>query len=401
MLIEVPILDSRNEEQLAAEAAARLSDPTSPSYCPELTNHNPGSPHMAILEVMAWLLGQQAYLFNQFPERDLRAFLRVLGIEMRDATPATTTLRFTVAAPTGSEVVIPKGTTIATADGETIFETSQELVIPAPQSSGVVSATCTVTGAIQLAANSLTTQQDFVAYVTSVTNEAAIDSGTDAETIAQATERARRYLRRGERLVSTDDIESAILDEALLGNGIVRAFPFVPAGAWRERRAGHTTVVAMTRAGAPLSEEQSEAISLLMAQLVGNQYVHIVAPVYVDFKIEATVKILGGPLYATTPALIEANLRAHYSAKAENFGRDILRSEIIAIIEGTSGVDRLVPMKALNPGVEVEPQPLTGGSPGGTQSPTYLSPILAAPRGDRQLAPYELPRIEGVEINVV
>ena len=74
-------------------------------------------------------------------------------------------------------------------------------------------------------------------------------------------------------------------------------------------------------------------------------------------------------------ALIERNLRNFYSASRENFGRPILRSEIIAVIEGTAGVDRIVVPES---GV-----------------------IIASPVVDTKLVEYQLPKLVNVTINVV
>ena len=55
------------------------------------------------------------------------------------------------------------------------------------------------------------------------------------------------------------------------------------------------------------------------------------------------LKLTGLATQSATLAAVESNLRAFYAVAASNFGRAILRSEIIAIIEGTTGVDRIEP----------------------------------------------------------
>jgi len=132
-------------------------------------------------------------------------------------------------------------------------------VIPAdPENmTGEVTATCTVAGVQLLSPNTLIEMQDVIAFVTVVTNPTSVDSGTSAETVEQALTRARNYQRRGERLVSERDLEDAILEEILLGAGIVKAFPFVVAGDFsvlNHVKAGHSTIVAMTPAGGALTD---------------------------------------------------------------------------------------------------------------------------------------------------
>jgi Baseplate J-like protein len=397
-LIPVPDLDLRNEEQLAAQAIARtsggltveiidaqiaarqalrvmvaaggLADP----LCPELTNANPSSPHVVLLEAQAWLLAQIARRINQIPVRDQIEFARLFGIELRPSEAATTTLTFTVAPPVGVDVTIPALTQVSTEDGSIVFETAVELVIPYGQASGDVAAQNTVAGAFLLAPDKLTRQIDPVAYVTSVTNAAAIDSGADTETVDMALQRARNFQRRAERLVSTQDIEQAVLEEALNNNGIVRAFPFVVSGQFNTRQAGHTTLVVMTTSGAAVSAEVKLATSALLEQLIGNQFVYVIDPRYVAFDVHAQVRLLGVAPQTATLAAVERSLRTFYAAGRANFGRDILRAEIIAVIESTPGIDRIV-------------SPPTG-------------PILAAPTADVRLNPWELPQLNNVTLDV-
>src|SRR5882672_3695365 len=119
MAIPAPILDPRSEEQLAAQAIARVSGGWTTGLidsrikalqelrvlvaagglipaCPELTNANPSSPHTALLEAQGWVAGQQLYYFNQVPDLNRIEFARLFKIELKAATRATTILRFSV-----------------------------------------------------------------------------------------------------------------------------------------------------------------------------------------------------------------------------------------------------------------------------------------------------------------
>src|SRR6185295_4666429 len=98
----------------------------SPPICPELTNANPSSPHTVILEALAWQIAQVARRINQLPKRDQIAFARLFKIELREAAPATTTLRFSVDPPPNVDVTVPAGTRVATGDGAFVFETTAQ-----------------------------------------------------------------------------------------------------------------------------------------------------------------------------------------------------------------------------------------------------------------------------------
>jgi uncharacterized phage protein gp47/JayE len=398
-LIPAPDLDIRNEEQIAAQAIARVSGGLSlerinafittlrelipmvesgtlaPPLCPELTNANPSSPHVVLLEAISWLLSLQARHINQLPRKVEIEFARLFGIELRVAQKATARLQFTVNPPPATNATIPVGTEVSTQDGSYVFLTDSTLFILAGTLTATVAATRTIAGPTLLSPSTLTHLVDPVAWVESVTNLAAVDSGTDDETVDAALDRARSYQRRGKRLVSASDLEDAILEDVLLGNGIVRAFPLIRQGEWNELHAGHTTVVVMTRNANAVSDDVKHAINDLMSQAIGSQFIYIQDPLFVDFVIGVDVRLTGLASQSATIAAIKANLQRFYAGKASNFGRSILRAEIIAVIEGTQGVERIVAQ--------------TSGD------------ILASPLLDVDVAPYELPRLGDIDVNVV
>lgn len=399
-LIPSPDLDIRNEEMLAAEAIGRTSGALdgarilsqieylrqlyvrvtageeAPPICPELTNANPSSPHTVLLEVMGWLLAQIARRINQLPVRDQIEFHRLFGVELHDATAATTTLKFTLVPLIGLyDVQIPEGTLVSTIDGEVTFETLEELSIASPDMTSTVAARRTVAGATLLSPDTLTVMADPVAFVASVTNPDIVDAGSEAETVAEALSRAVNYQRRGERLVTARDVEDAVREEILNGNGIARAFEFVKAGDFTVQRAGYVTLVVMTAAGNPVSDETKQAISVLLKQSIGSIFYSLLDPQYIDFNVVANVRVSGLTPQTAIRAAAERNLRTFYAATSGNFGRSILRSDIIALVESTEGIERIVS--------DAE------------------GPILSSPVEDITLAPYEIPRLLLVALNVV
>lgn len=399
-MIDYPEIEIRDEQRFAAEAIARVSGGLTTDVvdaqiaarrelrqlvesgldepiCPELTNANPGSPHTVLIETLAWALAQQAYRFNRVPEQNLIAFANLFGIERRPATAAVTVLRFDCSPPEDTDTVVAAGTEVSTPDGAFSFVTVEQLTIPYGDESGTVEAVRTLSGRTLLSPNTLTRLVGNPAFVTSVTNPNAVDSGSEIEPLPATLERVRRYQRRGERIVSTKDLEDAIMDDALLGNGVVRAFPFVKNGYFEpdiNKLVGFTTVVVMTRTGDAIDVPTRRRIAALIDTAVGNQFIYVVDPTFIDFDVAATVQVNTGTPEGAVIAAIEANLRAFYSPSRRQFGRPILRSEIIAIIEGTTGVDRIV-----------------AGDPA----------IIASPIVDTRLREHELPRVVNVTINAV
>lgn len=399
-LLAPPDLDIRDEEQLAAEAIGRVSGMLTveridiqveslralrvliaggalPSpICPELTNANASSPHTVLLETQGWLLAQMARRINQLPVRDQIEFARLFGIELRAATVATTTLEFTVTPVLDTDVVIPDQTQVSSVDGTVLFETDQELIIPYPETEASVSAVRTVAGHLLLAPDTLTVMEDSIAFVLSVTNPDPVDTGSDAETVEQALARARNYQRRAERLVTARDIEDMVFEEVLHGTGIVKVFPFIKAGDFAGgNKAGHVTIVVMTSTGNAVGDEVKLAITEALEEAIGSIFHYVLDPVFKEFSVDANIKVEGITPQLAIKAAVEKNLRNFYATKKGNFGRPILRSEIIAIIEGTPGVDRI--------------------------ASDASGPIVGTPAADIPLAPYELPKLNLVTLNVV
>ncbi|HEX8565419.1 MAG TPA: baseplate J/gp47 family protein [Pyrinomonadaceae bacterium] len=401
MQIPRPILEIRDEDRFAAEAIGKISGgidvariasqirklqellkliaggnlPATPA-CPELTNANPSSAHTVLLEAIAWMLSQLAYLINQIPDQNVIAFHNLFGSEMREAKAATTVLRFTTNFPyNGSNetlITVPAGTEVSAASGKFVFKTLAEAQIQASVGFKDVPAERTITGATLLSPFVLTVINDALAWVNSVTNPFAIDSGSRAETVEEATERAVQFQRRGLRIVTNQDLEEAIVTEVFEGGGIARVFPFVKYGQFTESpQLGYSTVVIATSNGFPVSDALKLSVRELFEQLPGNQYFSIADPTFKTFDVAAQIQLSPGAQNTVVFAEIDQNLRAFYSVARQNFGRPIKRSEIIQIIENTRGVDFIK----------------TSGE------------ILISPASDIELAPWELPFIGEIAIS--
>ncbi len=396
-LIPAPVLDDRKDEELAAEMIGRVSGERGAArvlaqintlfalkalieggsllapVCPELTNANPSAPHTVLLEVFAWGLSQQARKINQVPTQNQIAFVNLFGTGLREATKATTTLTFT--SDGQHQATIPAGTHVSVDDGPIVFATDAELVIAADATEGNVAATCTVAGARWLAPNTLTKMSDVIAFVNAVTNADSIDSGTETESIDTALQRARDFQRRGLRLVSERDVEDFILEDVMLGAGIVRAFQFVKEGDFGNRHAGHTSIVLMTPNGNVVSDEIKQAITAGLSEAIGSQFFYLLDPSFVEFSVAANIKVDIIADRDTIKTAVEANLRSFYTVRKGNFGRTILRSEIISIIDGTPGVNRIV------------------SNPDG--------PIVQTPGADLAVGVYQMPKLNNVTLTVV
>ena len=110
MPLAAPNLDDRTFAQIVAEAKTLI-----PRYTPEWTDFNESDPGITLVQLFAWMTDMLIYRLNRVPDRNYVEFLRLLGIELQPAQPASVELTFTLARNDLDSVMVPKGTQIAAA----------------------------------------------------------------------------------------------------------------------------------------------------------------------------------------------------------------------------------------------------------------------------------------------
>ncbi|MGB7922544.1 MAG: putative baseplate assembly protein [Pyrinomonadaceae bacterium] len=118
MPLPIPILDDRSYQQLRDELVRRI-----PVYTPEWTDHNASDPGITLIELFAFLGENLLYRFNQIPETTRLAFLRLLQIPLRPASPAAALVTMTTAEPKGSLVDLYAEAKAGGLSFETLIET--------------------------------------------------------------------------------------------------------------------------------------------------------------------------------------------------------------------------------------------------------------------------------------
>lgn len=145
---------------------------------------------------MEWIMehvqaaGEQTMLKDTWGEAEENKAAMV-GLSRKDATAATTTLRFTLSEARDTVTSIPEGSTVSSTNGEIYFETTGYAEIPIGETSVDVPAECTLTGVIGngYEAGSINSMTDIIAYVESVANTTTSAGGTDAESDDDLKER--------------------------------------------------------------------------------------------------------------------------------------------------------------------------------------------------------------------
>jgi Baseplate J-like protein len=126
MSLPVPNLDDRSFRQIVDEAVRLI-----PRYCPEWTNHNESDPGVTLLELYAWMTEMVIYRLNKVPEKNFLTFLDLIGVRLKPPEPAKVVLELTPSEGVVGELVVRKGTQVATlqaAGGDPVtFETLHDV----------------------------------------------------------------------------------------------------------------------------------------------------------------------------------------------------------------------------------------------------------------------------------
>ena len=152
-----------------------------------------------------------------------------LGVERIAATPATTTVKFTLSAAQDHAITIPSMTRV-TSDGSLYFATDEACAIPSGETVGTVTASCQTAGAAGngLLPGTLTTLVDLQPYVQTVTNTTETTGGDDGEPYTtDGDDRLRERIRLAPNALSVAGPEQAYVYWAMTADpGIVDVAAF-------------------------------------------------------------------------------------------------------------------------------------------------------------------------------
>ncbi|MEV5885795.1 putative baseplate assembly protein [Streptomyces sp. NPDC052020] len=139
MALPSPNLDDRRFQQLVDEAKRYVQQ-----RAPEWTDHNVSDPGVTLIETFAYLVDQLLYRLNRVPDKNYTAFLDLLGIRLFPPAAASADVDFWLSAPQPDTVVLPAGTEVTTARGESddavVFTTTDELHITPSELTRLVTA---------------------------------------------------------------------------------------------------------------------------------------------------------------------------------------------------------------------------------------------------------------------
>jgi len=273
---------------------------------------------------------QNLLAYAVFPMLDYLGEL--VGVTRLPAAPARTTLRFTLVGPQTFDVVVAAGTRVLTKDEQQYFTTDAQLTIAAGQTTGEVTATAEAAGA---AANGYLPGDVNVlvgpaAFVAGAANTTLTTGGTDAETddhlrtrIQEAPERFSNAGSRGAYRFWAKSAHQDIIDVAVLSPspGVVAVYPLLKSGTPSPEILSLVSTVLNNEKVRPLTDS-----------------VQVLSPVRQDYAITANLVLYSWADEQSVLKLVNDALSGYAASVASRLGVDVVTSQIIALINGVSGV---------------------------------------------------------------
>lgn len=335
-LPDISFIDNKTIDQVRQEMVADYE-----SFISEATGQTVSLERSSVHRMELYAAAAQIYQAMQYIDRQGKQsilkysysdFLDNLaifkGVTRNPATPATTTLRFTLSAERDTATGIPQGTRVSTA-GSIYFSTDVYAEIPAGSTTVEVPATCTVEGTDGngFAAGELATIVDPIPYVASVTNTTATEGGAEIESDDDLAERV--FLAPG--AYSTAGPEDGYLYHAKAYSAAIGDVV-----ATSDQAAGTVDIVFIMADGSTPGEEMIEGLEgYLQGKTIRpmTDLVRVAAPQEVQYTINLTYYInRSDSAKAVTIQAAVAQAVEDYQAWQRAIGRDINPSKLVAMV---------------------------------------------------------------------
>ncbi|KIX14987.1 baseplate assembly protein [Dethiosulfatarculus sandiegensis] len=306
----------------------------------------PGAPERLFCEAVAYVIALQRFQIDYAGKMNLvtyadSGYLDHLGALLNTTrlgeSPASTTLRYSLASPLNWDVVIYQGSRV-TADGSLYFATDQEAVIPAGQNSVEVVATCQALGTVGngFQPGQLNQMVDRPTYVATVVNTAISLGGVDSESDARF---------RGRVQLAPERLSCAGPKDAYRYHAMSVSQAISDVAVWSPAP-GKISVSPLLAGGEMPTPEIIAAVAAQMGDKKVRPLTDLVTVHYPDavpYSINGKYWVLTS--YANQAAAIERRVIAevdNYIAwQKAKLGRSIRPSELIAQIQSIDGIQRV------------------------------------------------------------
>ena len=255
-----------------------------------------------------------------------------LGVTKLLADSAVTTLKFSIEEPLEFNLPIDLGCEVETKDGLFIFQTSENVILESGQTSITVKAVCETTGsaANNYAIGSINNLLTPLSYISRVENITVSSGGADDEDADSLRERIRvapeKFSNAGSKgayRYHTLSAHQAITDVAILSP-----------------TPGVVNVYLLTKDGNPSDEIINIVQDYLSDEKVRplTDYVQVLSSEKISFTIKARITLYKDADLVSVEQTINAKMNEYKKLLAEKLGKDVIRTQIITILNSIYGV---------------------------------------------------------------
>jgi predicted phage baseplate assembly protein len=203
-----------------------------------------------------------------------------------------------------------------------------------------------------LAAQTITQLQTFVASVNSVTNHAPASGGTDEETVAEAKLRAPLALKSNNRAVTAEDFEFLAMQAPGANVRRAKALPLYHPNFPTGPVPGVVTVIVVPDSDTPNPTPNETTLKSVCEYLDAHRLLtselYVVGPTYRKIKVQASLVVNPGSDLATVKNAVLMSLNTFFGPLAGGpdgtgwpFGGEIYYSDVYRMIFNIPGVQRI------------------------------------------------------------
>lgn len=259
-----------------------------------------------------------------------------LGVKKLLANCAVVTLKFCVDEPLDFDFKINAGCEVESKDGLVIFQTTQDAVLKAGQLSTTAEAICETAGIIgnNYIAGSINNLIMPLSYISTVENITISSGGADdeeaeglRERIRQAPEKFSNAGSKGAYRYHTLSAHQTITDVAINSPspGVVNIYPLT--------QNGNPTPEILKIVQKHLSDDKIRPLT---------DCVQVLSPEKIDFSINATIYLYKDSDETSVIKTIDTKLKEYKIALSEKLGKNVVQTQIIAILNSIYGVFKVV-----------------------------------------------------------
>lgn len=256
----------------------------------------------------------------------------LVGVSRLPPQSSRCTMRCTLTAEQAFDVIVPAGTRVETKNGLFIFETQENLTIEAGQAYGDVIAYCQIVGigGNGYDAGEINNMLDVVANISGMSNTTTSNGGGDEE----SDDALRARIKLAPEKYSNAGSYGAYRYWAFT------AHPDIVDVAVTSPQPGSVNIYPLVKTGIPSQEILDAVDAICSADTVRPlcDAVQVLAPTKKDFAITAALTLFDWADSVSIKAAVEAALTTYVNTQKAVLGRDVILTQIIAVINGIVGV---------------------------------------------------------------